>query len=89
MNAVVSIIKKWGAKRIIVIAAIGAQKGVDEILAKHPDIQIHIAAIDPVLSPDGMILPGLGDAGDRQFCTPDTEELIESSSLLVKRTREG
>jgi uracil phosphoribosyltransferase len=74
MNATVSCVKKWGAKKIVVICAVAAQSGIDEVLSKHPDVEIHVAAIDTVLSEDGIILPGVGDAGDRQFCTiEDTE----------------
>jgi uracil phosphoribosyltransferase len=29
------------------------------------------AAVDPVLSDEGYIVPGLGDAGDRLFGPPD------------------
>jgi uracil phosphoribosyltransferase len=35
----------------------------------HPDVPIHLAAIDDRLNDRGYILPGLGDAGDRQFGT--------------------
>jgi uracil phosphoribosyltransferase len=35
----------------------------------HPDISIHLAAIDDHLNEKGYIVPGLGDAGDRQFGT--------------------
>jgi uracil phosphoribosyltransferase len=35
----------------------------------HPDIDIHIAAIDERLNERAYIVPGLGDAGDRQFGT--------------------
>jgi uracil phosphoribosyltransferase len=34
-----------------------------------PDVPIHLAAIDRQLNDHGYILPGLGDAGDRQFGT--------------------
>ena len=34
-----------------------------------PDLQITLAAIDPVLDERGYILPGLGDAGDRLYGT--------------------
>jgi uracil phosphoribosyltransferase len=37
--------------------------------AAHPDVPIHLAAIDDHLNERGYILPGLGDAGDRQFGT--------------------
>jgi hypothetical protein len=36
----------------------------------HPDINFYIGAVDNELSEDGMVLPGLGDAGDRLFGKP-------------------
>lgn len=73
ISAVVSIIKRWGAKKIVVVSCIGAKSGVDQLVTKHPDVDVYIGAIDDVLSPEGMIIPGLGDAGDRQFGTPSDE----------------
>lgn len=73
IHAVVSILKKWGAKRIVVIAAIAARAGVDRLLELHPDVEVFIGAVDATLSASGMIVPGIGDAGDRQFCTPSDE----------------
>ena len=35
----------------------------------HPDVEIYCAALDRQLNEKGYILPGLGDAGDRQFGT--------------------
>jgi uracil phosphoribosyltransferase len=69
IHAVVSILEKWGAKRIVVISAIGARSGVERLAELHPKVEIHIGAIDETLSESGMILPGIGDAGDRQFGT--------------------
>ena len=73
IHAVVSIVKRWGAKRIVVISVIGSKDGVDKLLEKHPDIEVYISAVDSVLSESGMIIPGFGDAGDRQFGTPVDE----------------
>ena len=36
---------------------------------EHPDVGIHVGAIDSHLNEHGYIVPGLGDAGDRQFGT--------------------
>jgi uracil phosphoribosyltransferase len=36
---------------------------------QHPDVPIHLGAIDERLNERGYIVPGLGDAGDRQFGT--------------------
>ena len=75
IQAVVSIVKKWGAKRAVVIAAIASRFGIDKLSAAHPDIDIHVGAIDEELSSSGMIIPGIGDAGDRMYGTPvDHEE---------------
>ncbi len=76
IHAVVSIVKRWGAKKIVIISAIGAKAGVTKLLELHPDVELYIGAVDDILSTSGMILPGIGDAGDRQFGTPvDYEEL--------------
>jgi uracil phosphoribosyltransferase len=73
LHAVCSILKRWGAKKVVVISAIGARPGVDKILELHPDVDLYIGQIDETLSPEGMIIPGIGDAGDRQFRTPSEE----------------
>jgi uracil phosphoribosyltransferase len=36
---------------------------------RHPEVPIYLAAVDERLNEHGYILPGLGDAGDRQFGT--------------------
>ncbi|MCY0880972.1 MAG: hypothetical protein OWS74_03170, partial [Firmicutes bacterium] len=36
---------------------------------RHPDVSIFMAQLDRQLNEHGYILPGLGDAGDRQFGT--------------------
>ena len=35
----------------------------------HPDVDIYVGAVDSHLNEHGYIVPGLGDAGDRQFGT--------------------
>jgi uracil phosphoribosyltransferase len=70
IHAVITILQKWGAKKIIVIAAIGSKVGLEALSKLHPQIEVHLAAIDDTLTEDGMISPGIGDAGDRQFGTP-------------------
>ncbi len=73
--ATCDILKRWGAQRIKVVAILAAPEGVRRLTAAHPDVDIHVAAIDERLTtegdawPSGYIVPGLGDAGDRQFGT--------------------
>jgi uracil phosphoribosyltransferase len=65
----VDILKKWGAERIKYVGIIAAPEGVRALVSAHPDVPIHVAALDERLNEKGYILPGLGDAGDRQFGT--------------------
>lgn len=68
-SAAVTILKNWGARRIKFLGLIAAPEGVKLLSDEHPDVVIHLAAIDSHLNEKGYIVPGLGDAGDRQFGT--------------------
>lgn len=68
-TATVDILKRWGAERIKFVGLIGAPEGVQALSTAHPDVDIHLAALDERLNEVGYIVPGLGDAGDRQFGT--------------------
>jgi uracil phosphoribosyltransferase len=68
-TAAIEVLKRWGATRIKLINLIAAPEGVKAVSAAHPDVAIHCAALDRQLNEKGYILPGLGDAGDRQFGT--------------------
>ena len=67
--ATVDILKRWGAKRIKFMGIIAAPEGIKTLHGEHPDVDIHVGAIDEKLNDIGYIVPGLGDAGDRQFGT--------------------
>ena len=67
--ATIDILKRWGARRIKFVGLIGAPEGIAKVQQNHPDVPIHLAAIDDHLNENGYIVPGLGDAGDRQFGT--------------------
>lgn len=67
--ATIDILKQWGAKRIKYVRLIAAPEGVQRLSEAHPDVPLHIAVLDERLNEVGYILPGLGDAGDRQFGT--------------------
>lgn len=67
--ATADILKKWGARRIKFVGIIAAPEGIQAMQSAHPDVPIHLAAVDSHLNEIGYIVPGLGDAGDRQFGT--------------------
>lgn len=68
-TATVDVLKRWGVKKIKFVGVIGAPEGIATLTAAHPEVPIHLAAVDERLNSVGYILPGLGDAGDRQFGT--------------------
>ena len=67
--ATIDILKRWGVRRIKFLGLIAAPEGIKRLTEAHPDVPIHIASIDERLNEVGFIVPGLGDAGDRQFGT--------------------
>lgn len=67
--ACLDILKAWGVKKVWFIGLIAAPEGVRRMQEKHPDVPIALAALDSHLNEKNYIVPGLGDAGDRQFAT--------------------
>ncbi|MDH5465598.1 MAG: uracil phosphoribosyltransferase [Thiovulaceae bacterium] len=61
-------IKQKSPKRIISLNIIASAKGIKRMQDRHPDISIYIAKIDEQIE-DGLVYPGMGDAGDRAFNT--------------------
>jgi len=67
--ATANVLKRWGVRRIKFVGVIGAPEGIKNMQDHHPDVPIHLAAVDDRLNERGYIVPGLGDAGHRQFGT--------------------
>ncbi|MEM9589160.1 MAG: uracil phosphoribosyltransferase [Planctomycetota bacterium] len=67
-------VREWGVDSIRVLSLIASQQGIDRVTAEYPDVPLFVAAIDPVLNAQSYIVPGLGDAGDRIFDTPQQGE---------------
>jgi len=68
-TATTQILKNWGVKKIRYVGLIAAPEGIKRMQTDHPDVPIYVAAVDSHLNEIGYIMPGLGDAGDRQFGT--------------------
>jgi uracil phosphoribosyltransferase len=65
----VDILKRWGVRRIKFVGVIAAAPGLQRFVEAHPDVPLFLAAVDDELTESGYIVPGLGNAGDRQFGT--------------------
>ena len=69
-DAIAAILKK-GPERILCLNLIGSPEGLGVIESAYPDIPVYIVQIDDRLNADKFIIPGLGDAGDRAYNTPE------------------
>jgi uracil phosphoribosyltransferase len=82
-----SALKAKGVEKVTFVGLIAAPEGVAALRREHPDVEIHVAAIDDCLNERGYITPGLGDAGDRQNATgsndPTGDPFIPESGLTV------
>lgn len=56
-----------GAGPITVVCVLAAPEGIEAFRAKGFDADVYTAAVDSHLNETAFIVPGLGDAGDRQF----------------------
>ncbi|MEJ5275659.1 MAG: uracil phosphoribosyltransferase [Thermogemmata sp.] len=67
--AAIDILKRHHVRRIKYLGLIAAPEGIRALQKAHPDVPLYLMAIDDHLNEHGYIVPGLGDAGDRQFAT--------------------
>ena len=67
--ATIDLLKKAGCTQVAGLFLVAAPEGVKRVLDAHPDVDIHVAALDQKLDERGYILPGLGDAGDKLLGT--------------------
>lgn len=68
--AAIQTLREWGAKRVIVLAVVAAEEGLNRVAAEWPEgTDIWVAGVDKDLTKSGMLKPGVGDIGDRLFLT--------------------
>lgn len=60
-------LKQWGVKTIKYLGLFAAPEGIRVLSEAHPDVEIYLGTVDSHLNERGYIVPGMGDAGDRQF----------------------
>jgi uracil phosphoribosyltransferase len=68
--AAIQSLREWGARKILVMAVLGAEDGVRHVAQEWPEgTELWLAGVDKETTPEGMLKPGLGDVGDRLFLT--------------------
>jgi len=69
--AAVHMITDWGipVTKIKLLSILASEDGLKNVKKTFPELEVWVAAVDSQLTPNGLISPGLGDAGDRLFST--------------------
>lgn len=67
MAHTLGLLQRRGATDITVLCGVAAPEGLAAVGETAPDARVFTAAVDKGLNKAAYIVPGLGDAGDRQF----------------------
>lgn len=67
--ATVQRLKQYGVNKIKFVTIAASKVGVERIQSEFPDVEFFCATVEQELSPEGYLLPGIGDAGDRLYKT--------------------
>jgi uracil phosphoribosyltransferase len=67
MEYTIRLLTDRGATDVTAICALAAPEGVAKLEASGLPVRVVTASVDERLNDSGFIVPGLGDAGDRQF----------------------
>lgn len=68
--AAIQTLFEWGVKKVLLIAVLGSQPGVQRAAAEgstEQEVEVWIGGVDDNVNDRGMIKPGIGDIGDRLF----------------------
>ncbi len=63
----IGLLQRRGADDITVLSVVVAPEGIAALEKAAPNVRVFTAAVDDHLNDVSYIVPGLGDAGDRQF----------------------
>ena len=67
MKHAVGLLQQRGADDVTVVCVVAAPEGIAALEKAAPRARLFTAAVDDGLNDKAYIVPGLGDAGDRQF----------------------
>ena len=67
--AAIQTLREWGVSRVLYASVLGSADGVRRAAAEWDGVQVWVGTVDRECDARGMIMPGVGDIGDRLFCT--------------------
>ncbi|GKZ17905.1 hypothetical protein AbraIFM66951_006924 [Aspergillus brasiliensis] len=67
-EAAIQLLREWGVQRVVMLSVLGSEAGVSRAAGTWPEgVELWTGAVDERCNERGMIVPGLGDIGDRLF----------------------
>ncbi|KAJ6113596.1 hypothetical protein N7523_006913 [Penicillium sp. IBT 18751x] len=67
-EAAIHLLKDWGVKKVIMLSVLVSEDGVKRAAAVWEDaVEVWVGGVDESCNERGMIVPGVGDIGDRLF----------------------
>lgn len=67
-EAAIQLLREWGVQRVVMLSVLGSEDGVNRAAGSWPEgVEVWLGAVDGRCNERGMIVPGLGDVGDRLF----------------------
>ncbi|PWY72252.1 uracil phosphoribosyltransferase furA [Aspergillus sclerotioniger CBS 115572] len=67
-EAAIQLLREWGVKRVVMLSVLGSEAGLFRAAGTWPEgVEVWTGAVDERCNDRGMIVPGLGDIGDRLF----------------------
>lgn len=69
--AAIQTLLEWGVEKVLVLSVLGSEGGIKKAAEEGGEgaVEVWVGAVDERVDVKGMIVPGLGDVGDRLFLT--------------------
>lgn len=69
MIAAIDRLKSYEVKKIKILTILVSEEAIERIHHFHPDVDLFTLSVEKEMTPEGYLIPGLGDAGDRLYQT--------------------
>lgn len=67
-EAAIHLLREWGVQRVVMLSVLGSEAGVRRAAESWGEgVEVWMGSVDGQCNERGMIVPGLGDIGDRLF----------------------
>ncbi|PYH41631.1 uracil phosphoribosyltransferase [Aspergillus saccharolyticus JOP 1030-1] len=67
-EAAIQLLREWGVRRVVMLSVLGSEAGIRRAAGTWAEgVEVWTGAVDAQCDARGMIVPGLGDIGDRLF----------------------